>query len=137
MLEEVVAELHAAGIEAALAPLGMMIEVPAAALTAASFAAGFYSIGSNDLVQYLMAASRDNPNVAPLYDPGNPAVHALIRQVVEVAAARGVEVSLCGDMASDPAHLPILLGAGLRRLSVTPAKLAPVKAAIAGWPARR
>jgi phosphotransferase system enzyme I (PtsI) len=137
MLEEAVAELHAAGVEAALAPLGMMIEVPAAALTAASFAAGFYSIGSNDLIQYVMAASRDNPNVAPLYDPGNPAVHALIRQVVEVAAARGVEVSLCGDMASDPACLPTLLGLGLRRISVTPAKLASVKAAIAAWPPER
>jgi phosphoenolpyruvate-protein phosphotransferase (PTS system enzyme I) len=137
MLDEVVADLQAAGIEAAKAPLGMMIEVPAAALTAASFAADFYSIGSNDLVQYVMAASRDDPNVAPLYDPGNPAVHALIRRVVEVAKAQGVEVSLCGDMASDPAYLPTLLSLGLRRISVTPAQLAPVKAAIAAWPPRR
>jgi phosphotransferase system enzyme I (PtsI) len=60
-------------------------------------------------------------------------VHELIRRVVEVAAARGVEVSLCGDMASDPAHLPALLSSGLRRISVTPAQLAPVKAAIASW----
>jgi phosphotransferase system enzyme I (PtsI) len=137
MLEEVVAELQATGIEAALAPLGMMVEVPAAVLTAASFAADFYSIGSNDLVQYVMAASRDNPGVAPLYDPRNPAVHALIRRVVEVADARRVEVSLCGDMASDPAHLSTLLGLGLRRLSVTPAQLGPVKAAIARWPQER
>jgi len=134
MLEEVVAELRAAATEAALAPLGMMVEVPAAALTAASFAADFYSIGSNDLVQYVMAASRDNPDVARLYDPGNPAVHALIRKVVEVADARGVEVSLCGDMASDPAHLPTLLDLGLRKISVAPASLGPVKAAIASWP---
>jgi phosphoenolpyruvate-protein phosphotransferase (PTS system enzyme I) len=133
MLDEVVADLQASGIEAATAPLGMMIEVPAAALTAASFAADFYSIGSNDLVQYVMAASRDNPNVARLYDPGNPAVQALIRRVVEVADARGVEVSLCGDMASDPAYLPTLLSLGLRRISVTPAQLAPIKAAIAAW----
>jgi phosphoenolpyruvate-protein phosphotransferase (PTS system enzyme I) len=137
MLEEVVADLQAAGIEAAMAPLGMMIEVPAAALTAASFAADFYSIGSNDLVQYVMAASRDNPNVARLYDPGNPAVQALIRRVVEVADARGVELSLCGDMASDPAYLPILLSLGLRRISVTPAQLAAIKAAIAAWPPPR
>jgi phosphotransferase system enzyme I (PtsI) len=137
MLEEVVADLSAAGVEAALAPLGMMVEVPAAALTAAAFAADFYSIGSNDLVQYVMAASRDNPNVAPLYDAGNPAVHALIRQVVEVAAARGVEVSLCGDMASDPAHLSTLLGLGLRKISVAPARLGAVKAAIASWPQER
>jgi phosphotransferase system enzyme I (PtsI) len=137
MLEEVVADLSAAGVEAAEAPLGMMVEVPAAALTAAAFAADFYSIGSNDLVQYVMAASRDNPNVAPLYDAGNPAVHALIRQVVEVAAARGVEVSLCGDMASDPAHLSTLLGLGLRKISVAPARLGAVKAAIASWPQER
>ncbi|MGH6917755.1 MAG: putative PEP-binding protein, partial [Geminicoccaceae bacterium] len=137
ILDEVVAELQAAGIEAALAPLGMMVEVPAAALTAASFAADFYSIGSNDLVQYVMAASRDNPHVAPLYDPGNPAVLALIRRVVEVANARGLEVSLCGDMASDTAYLPSLLRLGLRNISVTPAQLGPVKAAIAAWPPRR
>jgi phosphoenolpyruvate-protein phosphotransferase (PTS system enzyme I) len=136
MLAAAVPELQAAGIEAAAPPLGMMVEVPAAALTAASFAADFYSIGSNDVVQYVMAASRDDPNVAPLYDPGNPAVHALIRHVVKAAAARGVEVGLCGDMASDPAHLPTLLGLGLRRISVPPARLAAVKAAIAAWPAR-
>jgi phosphotransferase system enzyme I (PtsI) len=134
MFEEVVADLRAAGKEAAEAPLGMMVEVPAAALTADSFAADLYSIGSNDLVQYVMAASRDNPHVAPLYDPGNPAVHALIRQVVAVAAKRGVEISLCGDMVSDPAYLPALLSLGLRRLSVAPAQLGSVKAAIAAWP---
>jgi phosphotransferase system enzyme I (PtsI) len=137
MLEEVVADLRAAGIEAARPPLGMMIEVPAAALTAACFAADFYSIGSNDLVQYVMAASRDDPNVAALYDPGNPAIHALIRRVVEVADTRGVEVSLCGDMASNTAYLPTLLSLGLRRISVTPARLAPIKAAIAAWPPSR
>jgi phosphotransferase system enzyme I (PtsI) len=134
MFDEVVADLRAAGNEAAEAPLGMMVEVPAAALTADSFAADFYSIGSNDLVQYVMAASRDNTHVAPLYNPGNPAIHALIRQVVAVAAKRGVEISLCGDMASDPAYLPALLSLGLRRLSVAPAQLGSVKAAIAAWP---
>ena len=120
MLEEVVADLRAAGIEAAMAPLGMMVEVPAAALTATTFAADFYSIGSNDLVQYVMAASRDNPAVAPLYDARNPAVHALIRQVVKAAGGRGVEASLCGELASDPMHISTLLRLGLRRLSVTP-----------------
>jgi phosphotransferase system enzyme I (PtsI) len=137
MLEEAVAELQRAGVEAAAVPLGMMVEVPAAALTAASFAADFYSIGSNDLIQYVMAASRDNPLVASLYNPGNPAVHALIRQVVEVAVVHGRDVSLCGDMASDTAHLATLLRLGLRRISVTPAQLAPVKAAIAAWPQER
>jgi phosphotransferase system enzyme I (PtsI) len=134
MLDAVLAELRAAGIEAAPAPLGMMVEVPAAALTAASFTADFYSIGSNDLIQYVMAASRDNAAVAPLYDPANAAVQALIRQVVEAARRRGVDVSLCGDMASDPDQVPSLLDCGLRRLSVTPARLGAIKAAIARWP---
>jgi phosphotransferase system enzyme I (PtsI) len=84
-----------------------------------------------------MAASRDDSNVASLYDPGSPAVHGLIRRVVEVAAARGVEVSLCGDMASDAAQLPTLLSLGLRRISVAPARLGLVKAAIAAWSPQR
>jgi phosphotransferase system enzyme I (PtsI) len=134
LFEEVLRDLQAAGIEAAKAPLGMMVEVPAAALTAAAFAADFYSIGSNDLVQYVMAASRDDPHVAPLYDAGNPAVHELMGRVVDVARERGVEVSLCGDVASDTAHLPALLSLGLRRISVAPAQLGQVKAAIAAWP---
>jgi phosphoenolpyruvate-protein phosphotransferase (PTS system enzyme I) len=134
LFEEVLRDLQAAGIEAAKAPLGMMVEVPAAALTAAAFAADFYSIGSNDLIQYVMAASRDDPRVAPLYDAGNPAVHELIGRVVDVARERGVEVSLCGDVASDTAHLPALLSLGLRRISVAPAQLGQVKAAIAAWP---
>ncbi len=137
LFEEVLGELRAAGIEAAPAPLGMMVEVPAAALTADAFDADFYSIGSNDLVQYVMAASRDDPRVAALYDPASPAVLGLIRQVVEAADRRGVEVSLCGDMASDPVHLPALLSLGMRRISVAPAQRAPVKAAIAVWPRHR
>jgi phosphotransferase system enzyme I (PtsI) len=137
LFDDVLGELRAAGIEAARAPLGMMVEVPAAALTADAFGADFYSIGSNDLVQYVMAASRDDPRVAPLYDPASPAVLGLIRQVVEAAEKRGVEVSLCGDMASDPVHLPALLRLGMRRISVAPAQRAPVKAAIAVWPRDR
>ena len=137
LFADVLGELRAAGIEAAPAPLGMMVEVPAAALTADAFGADFYSIGSNDLVQYVMAASRDDPRVAALYDPASPAVLGLIRQVVEAAERRGVEVSLCGDMASDPVHLPALLNLGMRRISVAPAQRAPVKAAVAVWPRHR
>jgi len=135
LFEEELAALQAAGIAASPAPLGMMVEVPAAALRAADFSADFYSIGSNDLIQYATAASRDDPHVAALGDPANPAVHDLIRLVVEAARKRGVEVSLCGDMASDPVHLPTLLHLGLRRISVAPAQLAAVKAAIAACPA--
>lgn len=133
LLDAVVGDLEASGLAHARPPLGMMVEVPAAALDAGAFDVAFYSIGSNDLVQYLAAASRDNPAVATLADPRQPAVLRLIHEVVEVGSARGVEVSLCGDMASDPALVPALLDAGLRSLSVAPAALATVKAAVAAW----
>jgi phosphotransferase system enzyme I (PtsI) len=130
---EVVEALHAEGIEAALPPLGMMVEVPAAALCASNFDADFMSIGTNDLVQYVMAAGRDIGAVADLYDPSNPAVLELIERVVDTGERHGIEVSLCGDMASDANFVPRLLELGLRRLSVAPATLGAVKAAIAGW----
>jgi phosphoenolpyruvate-protein phosphotransferase (PTS system enzyme I) len=133
LFREVVDALTAGGEAAVLPPLGMMVEVPAAALRASNFDAEFMSIGSNDLVQYVMAAGRDISAVADLYDPGNPAVLELIDRVVETGERHGIEVSLCGDMASDPALVPRLLELGLRRLSVAPATLGAVKAAIAGW----
>jgi len=133
LLEAALADCRAAGQAAALPPLGMMVEVPAAALTAEDFPADFYSIGSNDLVQYVTATGRDNESVAALHDPRNPAVLELIGRVVAAGRARGVEVSLCGDMASDPALVPLLLERGLRRLSAAPGRLAGVKAAVAAW----
>ncbi len=133
LFENVLDDLAAAGIAAARPALGMMVEVPAAALNIAAFAAEFVSIGSNDLIQYVMAASRDEPAVANLYRPRDPAVLELIRRVVEVGAAQGKEVSLCGEMASEGALVPVLLEAGLRRLSVAPAAIGRVKAAIATW----
>ena len=135
LFEAAVSELKAEGVAAALPPLGMMVEVPAAALTAADFAADFYSIGSNDLVQYVTAVSRDNATLAKLYDPANPAVLELIGRVVEAGRQLGREVSLCGDMAGEPALIAHLLRAGLRSLSVAPARLAGAKAAVAAWPA--
>jgi phosphotransferase system enzyme I (PtsI) len=111
----------------------MMVEVPAAALNVAAFPADFLSIGSNDLIQYVMAASRDEPAVANLYRPRDPAVLELIRRVVSISEAQGKEVSLCGEMAADPALVAQLLAAGLRRLSVAPAAIGKVKAAIAAW----
>jgi phosphotransferase system enzyme I (PtsI) len=131
MVDEAVAELAAAGIPARRPPLGMMVEVPAAALAVDRFAADFLSIGSNDLTQYVTAAARDTGAVADLADPGNPAVLRLITEVAAAGARRGVEVSLCGDMAGDPAFVPALLRAGLRSLSVAPAAIARTKAAIA------
>ena len=120
MLDAEVAALRAEGIACARPPLGIMIEVPAAALCAEDFGAAFYSIGSNDLTQYTMAAARDIGAVADLNDAGNPAVLALIARTVEAARKRGVEVSLCGDAAADTRLTTALLATGLRTLSVAP-----------------
>jgi phosphotransferase system enzyme I (PtsI) len=108
----------------------MMVEVPAAALAVEEFAADFYSIGSNDLIQYLSAASRDEPELTSLALPGSGFLR-VIRAICEHGGREGREVSLCGDLASDPRHIPALLACGLRTLSVAPAALAAVKAAIA------
>ena len=131
MLVEEIDNLIRDGIPARMPELGMMVEVPAAALTAAAFNADFYSIGSNDLIQYTMAASRDCSGVANLYDARNGAVLELIARVAAHGAASGRDVSLCGEMASDPTAIAPLLDAGLTALSVTPVALAQVKFAIA------
>jgi len=130
IMTSVLKALKAEGVEHAAPDLGMMVEVPAAALTADRFAADFYSIGSNDLVQYVTAAARDNPNLAAIADPANPAVLELIGRTVTAGRERAVNVSLCGDMASEPALLPALLDCGLRSVSVAPAQLGRVKLAI-------
>ena len=131
MLDEEFAALKAKGIACARPPLGIMVEVPAAALCAEDFAAEFYSIGSNDLTQYTMAAARDIGAVADLNDTGNPAVLALIARTVEAGRKRGVEVSLCGDAAADTRLTTALLATGLTTFSVAPLAVARLKAAIA------
>jgi len=135
MLDEEVAGLEAAGIACARPPLGIMVEVPAAALMATDFEADFYSIGSNDLIQYTAAAARDNAAVAPLADPRTPAVLELIRRVAAAGVQRGVEVSLCGEMASSPELVPDLLDCGVTVLSCAPAQVGLVKLAIAAYDA--
>lgn len=128
------AELLAEKAEAKMPPLGIMVETPAAAVAIDLIPADFFSIGSNDLTQYVMAASRDaGGRVAALNDPLHPAVLRLIGQVVRHGEATGTPVSLCGDMASDPAGVAALLALGLRRLSVAPAALGRVKLAVAGF----
>ena len=125
------ADLQRAGVPAAMPLLGIMVETPAAAIAADLIDADFYSIGSNDLTQYVMAAARDSGGrVARLNDPAHPSVIRLIERVVAHGRASGKPVSLCGDMASDPALVPILLDAGLRRISVAPASLGRIKLAI-------
>ena len=132
MLDEELARLDAAGTPAKRPSVGIMVEVPAAAIAADLFQAEFFSIGSNDLTQYVAAAGRDVNALAELADPTQPAVLRLIRHVVDVAAARGIETSLCGDAGGDPAAIPQLLGAGLRTLSVPPALVGRTKLVIAG-----
>ncbi|MFH0786941.1 MAG: putative PEP-binding protein, partial [Pseudomonadota bacterium] len=101
---------------------GIMIEVPAAALRAEQFApvVDFFSIGSNDLTQYTLAAERGNSEVATLGDSLHPAVLQLIRHVVEVAHSHGKWVGVCGEMAGDPVTVPLLVGLGIDELSMNP-----------------
>lgn len=131
-LETVVTELAAAGIAHRRPPLGIMVEVPAAAIAIDRFDADFYSIGSNDLTQYVMAAARDVAALADYADAADPAVLSLIARTVAHGHQAGREVSLCGDAASDPAMVPHLLQSGLRSFSVSPAAVGLIKAAIAG-----
>lgn len=133
LLDTVIRTLIGEGIACARPALGIMVEVPAAALRAGDFPADFYSIGSNDLTQYTLAASRDSAEVGNLNDAANPAVLDLVARTVAAGTARGVEVSLCGDAAADPAILPKLLDAGLRSVSVASIAIARVKAAIARY----
>jgi len=110
-------------------PLGVMIEVPSAAMTADILAreADFFSIGTNDLIQYAVAVDRNNEHVANLYRPAHPAILRLLKFVIESANEAGISVGLCGEMASDMRYAPLLIGLGLRRLSVTPRAVPTLK----------
>jgi phosphotransferase system enzyme I (PtsI) len=132
LLGQALEELRREGRQAQMPPLGMMVEVPAAALTIEDFNADFFSIGSNDLIQYVAAASRDEPQLADLARPSR-AVFGLIGHVVDYANRSGREASLCGDLAGDPDQVAALLDQGLRSFSVSPGALGPVKAAIARY----
>jgi phosphotransferase system enzyme I (PtsI) len=110
-------------------PVGTMIEVPSAALMAEQMAreVDFFSIGTNDLIQYTLAADRTNEAVATLYSPGDPAVLRLIEMVVKAGQKNNVTVNVCGEMAGEPIYAMVLLGLGLRQLSVTPHSIPEVK----------
>jgi phosphotransferase system enzyme I (PtsI) len=131
-LAAVIADLAARKVPYAEPPLGIMVEVPAAAIAIDRFDADFYSIGSNDLTQYVMAAARDIASLSDYADAADPAVLSLIARTVEHGKRTGRDVSLCGDAASDPFVVPRLLDAGLRSLSVSASSVGLVKAAIAG-----
>ena len=110
-------------------PIGMMVETPAAALLAPAFAreAAFLSIGSNDLTQYTLAVDRGNERVAHLFSAHNPAVLRLLHRVARAGLAHGCDVSLCGEMAGAPLYTQLLLGLGLRRLSMASCDIPAVK----------
>jgi phosphoenolpyruvate-protein phosphotransferase (PTS system enzyme I) len=109
--------------------IGTMIEVPSAALMADVLAreVHFFSIGTNDLIQYTLAADRNNENVGHLYNAADPSVIRLIRKVVDAGHERGIEVNVCGEMSGEAVFIPLLIGLGLRQLSCTPRKIPEVK----------
>ena len=130
VLEECKAELRGRGqsFDEKLA-VGAMIEIPSAAITADLLAprCAFFSIGTNDLIQYLIAIDRGNDRVTRLYEPTHPAVLRMLRRIVEEAHKRGIPVGVCGEMAGDPVFAPLLLGLGVDSLSMTPTWLPTVK----------
>jgi phosphotransferase system enzyme I (PtsI) len=109
--------------------LGVMIEVPSAALIADHLAAevDFMAIGTNDLIQYSMAVDRNNEHVTHLYQPLHPALLRMLRFVVEQADEHGIPVSVCGEMAADPLAAAVLVGLGIRRLSLSPRRVPAIK----------
>ncbi len=110
-------------------PIGMMIEVPSAAIQAAALSkeVDFFSIGTNDLIQYTLAVDRGNERIASLYSGGHPAVLQLIQGVIRAGQRAKIEVSLCGEMGGQPEFVMLLLGLGLTSLSITPPAIPEVK----------
>jgi phosphoenolpyruvate-protein phosphotransferase (PTS system enzyme I) len=138
LLEEEAARLEAEGVPFnAGCKVGIMIETPAAAMTASELAryADFFSIGTNDLVQYTLAVDRGNSRLAGLYNPFHPAVIRLMEQTARAGRSAGIEVSVCGEMAGNPLGVFLLLGLGITAISVAPSALPEVKKVVRSVPA--
>jgi phosphotransferase system enzyme I (PtsI) len=128
------ASLRARGESVPDVPIGIMIELPSAALTADLLAreADFFSIGTNDLIQYCLAVDRTDDRLSRLYEPLHPAILRAIRLVVRAGRRARIPVAVCGEMAADPVLLTLLVGLGLRELSMTPAAIPLAKRVIRG-----
>jgi phosphoenolpyruvate-protein phosphotransferase (PTS system enzyme I) len=130
LVEEESANLAREGVRAATSvPIGVMIETPAAALLADHLAkhSAFFSVGTNDLVQYTLAVDRGNARLAERFTPFHPSVVRQLKMILDAGVARGISVSVCGEMASDPQGVVLLLGLGYRTLSVAPPSLPLLK----------
>jgi phosphotransferase system enzyme I (PtsI) len=135
VLDEVAAGLRAEGVAIPeRIPVGVMVEVPAAALMADHLAkeVDFFSIGTNDLIQYTLAVDRTNETVAELYSAADPSVLRLIAMVVEASRKHGIPANLCGTMGGEPLYAMLLLGLGIRQLSMPPHQLPEIKRVIRG-----
>jgi len=129
-LDEVKSELAAEGVpHNPHLDVGMMIEVPSAAMIADKLAphVDFFSLGTNDLVQYSLAVDRSNPDIAYLYQPSHPSIIRMMQHVVHAAYAHGKWVGICGEMASEPLLAPLVLGLGIHELSMSPVAIPAVK----------
>ena len=139
LLLEARAEVQSRGQRSADVPVGIMIEVPSAAFTASLLAkeADFFTIGTNDLIQYTLAVDRTDDRVSNRYEPLHPAILRLLRQVRRAAAREAIPVSVCGEMASDPLLLKLLIGCGLREFSMTPGAIAVARRVVRDTTARQ
>ncbi|MDD4737607.1 MAG: phosphoenolpyruvate--protein phosphotransferase, partial [Kiritimatiellae bacterium] len=132
-VQECIGQLAEEGLAHHSSPqLGVMVELPSVVEVIEELAAEvqFISIGSNDLIQYLLAVDRTNDQIADLYLPSHPAVLRCVRRIAAAAQAKGIPLSICGDMATDAGLIPFLLGIGIRYLSMDPHAIPAVQAAV-------